>query len=300
MVFLSLSTNPSRPVATTLRCLVFSLLLGLFSGAANAQIQSLPHAYAHNDYWHKRPLLDALDNGFTHVEADIYLRRSRLVVSHNPPLFRRKHTLEELYLRPLMARFEMAGANSPTSLDSVVLMIDIKSRGRRTLRALNKMIEKYRPVLTSCENGKICMRNLTLVITGHRALDLIGCEKARYVFVDADLKKMQDNRQDSTDLYMTASCKYSSLISWRGKGQIPLSQRYRLIELVDRAHACGAKVRLWGSPDKKRVWDFLINCGVDLINTDKLVALREYFTQTSKVVEAEDMELLEDAAVRSL
>ena len=61
----------------------FPLIAGLFFFCLRtaAQPYSLPHAYAHNDYWHKRPLLDALDNGFTHVEADVYLRHSRLVVS---------------------------------------------------------------------------------------------------------------------------------------------------------------------------------------------------------------------------
>src|ERR1700760_2555761 len=103
-----------------------------------AQSLSLPHAYAHNDYWHRRPLLDALENGFTHLEADIYLRHSRLVVSHNPPLFRRKHTLDELYLHPLLERFIHDSAGQQSSMDTIVLMIDIKSRGGRTARALNR------------------------------------------------------------------------------------------------------------------------------------------------------------------
>jgi len=251
-------------------CLFICHLHGL------CQIQSLPHAYAHNDYWHKRPLLDALENGFTHVEADVYLRHSRLVVSHNPPLFRRKHTIEELYLQPLLKRFETTRTDGPSTLDTIVLMIDIKSKGRKTICALNKILEQYKPVLSSCENGRVNIRNLTIVITGHRPLRQLESEEVRYLFVDADLKNVS-HQQDLTDLYMTASCKYSSLIRWKGKGQIPTSEQSRLMALVDRAHAIGAKVRLWNSPDKKPVWDFLMNCGVDLINTDKLIALRQYF-----------------------
>ncbi|MEU9588105.1 hypothetical protein AB0D70_32420, partial [Streptomyces werraensis] len=41
--------------------------------ASAAGAQPLPRAHAHNDYEHDRPLLDALDHGFTSVEADIYL-----------------------------------------------------------------------------------------------------------------------------------------------------------------------------------------------------------------------------------
>ncbi len=33
----------------------------------------LSQAHAHDDYEHDRPLLDALEHGFTSVEADIWL-----------------------------------------------------------------------------------------------------------------------------------------------------------------------------------------------------------------------------------
>lgn len=249
-----------------------------------AQPFSLPHAYAHNDYWHKRPLLDALDNGFTHLEADIYLRHSRLIVSHNPPFLRRKRTLEQLYFRPLLQRFIQDSANGQSSMDTIVLMIDIKSRGGRTIRALNRFLDKYKPVLSSYEDGKITLRNLTLVVTGHRSLSSLDIAGPQYLFIDADLKRF-DPREERSDLYLTASCRYSGLLRWKGKGRIPPAQQQRLKALIERAHSIGAKVRLWGSPDNTPVWDFLMSCGVDLINTDKLVALRDYFVQGASIAE---------------
>jgi hypothetical protein len=256
----------------------FPLIAGLFFFClrTTAQPFSLPHAYAHNDYWHKRPLLDALDNGFTHVEADVYLRHSRLVVSHNPPFFRRRHTLDELYFRPLLQRFMQDSAHLQSPMDTIVLMIDIKSKSGRTIKALNRLLDKYKPVLSTYEDGKVTIRNLTLVITGHRGLCSPDTTGPKYLFFDADLKKL-DHQQDPSDLYLTASCKYSSLISWKGRGQILPFQQHRLKSLIERAHSIGAKVRLWGSPDNTPVWNFLMRCGVDLINTDKLVDLRDYF-----------------------
>jgi hypothetical protein len=262
----------------------FLLITGLlfFCSRTTAQPFFLPHAYAHNDYWHKRPLLDALDNGFTHVEADVYLRHSRLVVSHNPPFFRRRHTLEDLYLRPLLQRFIKDSAHQQSPMDTIVLMIDIKSKSGRTIRALNRFLVKYKPVLSTYEDNKVTIRNLTLVITGHRKQ--CGPEKdgPKYLFVDADLKKL-DDQQEPSSLYLTASCKYSSLISWKGKGQILPFQQHRLKSLIEQAHSIGAKVRLWGSPDNTPVWNFLMGCGVDLINTDKLVDLRNYFVKNGVV-----------------
>ena len=272
---------PSTGSYLCIRKIAGLLIAGLyfFSCRTNAQVP-LPHAYAHNDYWHKRPLLDALDNGFTHVEADIYLRHSRLIVSHNPPFLGRRRTLEDLYFRPLLQRFMTDSERQQSPMDTIVLMIDVKSKGVRTIKALNKLLDKYKPLLSSCENGKVAIRNLTLVITGHRPLSWLKLQEPRYLFVDADLKKL-DQLQDLYDRYFTASCKYSSLISWKGKGEIPSTEQQRLTALVVRAHAMGAKVRLWGSPDKTPVWNFLISCGVDLINTDRLVALRNYFVHNS-------------------
>jgi hypothetical protein len=254
------------------------LIAGLlfFCFRTTAQPFFLPHAYAHNDYWHKRPLLDALDNGFTHVEADVYLRHSRLVVSHNPPFFRRRHTLDELYFRPLLQRFIQDSAHQQSPMDTIVLMIDIKSKSGRTIKALNRLLDKYKPVLSTYEDGKVTIRNLTLVITGHRGLCSPDNNGPKYLFFDADLKKL-DHQRDPSDLYLTASCRYSSLISWKGRGQILQFQQHRLKSLIERAHSIGAKVRLWGSPDNTPVWNFLMRCGVDLINTDKLVDLRDYF-----------------------
>ena len=42
-----------------------------------------PAAHAHNDYEHDRPLLDALEHGFTSVEADVWLVDGELRVAHD-------------------------------------------------------------------------------------------------------------------------------------------------------------------------------------------------------------------------
>lgn len=258
---------------------VFLIAAVLFSSAmASAQVIPLPHAYAHNDYWHKRPLFDALDNGFTNIEADIYLRHSRLLVMHRPPIFKLRHkkTIEGLYLQPLLARLSDSHNRAQTSLDTIVLMIDIKSKGERTYTALKKVLHTYKDLLSTCDQGKVTIRNLTLVLTGHRPLNMMESEASRYVFADADLRKI-DPEEDCAEVYNTASCKYSRLIKWKGKGMVPEGERERLEDLVNRAHLSGAKVRLWDSPDNVLVWNFLRDCGVDLINTDKLQALKHYF-----------------------
>lgn len=262
------------------RCFLLAASTIVLTLTVTSQVIPLPHAFAHNDYWHKRPLYDAMENGFTHFEADVYLRRSRLVVAHRPPLLKRKHTIEGLYLKPLLYQLSNTDGQVQTTLDTVVLMIDIKSNGNKTYAALRKILNKYKAILSTCDKGKVTIRNLTLVLTGHRPLQLLKNEESRYVFADADLRKI-NNTPDSPEMFTTASCKYSSLMKWKGKGEIPPMEKANLVQLVNRAHLNGTKVRLWGSPENENVWNFLRNCGVDLINTDKLVALKKFFTASN-------------------
>src|SRR5688500_5242918 len=74
----------STQTAALLGLVIGCWALSHFTVAAHAQSPAstprvLPHAHAHNDYLHDRPLLDALDHGFNSVEADIFLVDGQLL-----------------------------------------------------------------------------------------------------------------------------------------------------------------------------------------------------------------------------
>ena len=251
------------------------IFLLISATAVRSQTIILANAYAHNDYWHKRPLLDALDHGFTYVEADVYLRDDKLIVAHFLPCFKKKRTLEELYLKPLLNYVEEnAKKEQPLNTGAITLMIDIKSDASKTYKALVLLLEKYKSILSGYEGGEIKLRKVTVVITGHKPYDLIKGENDRIVFMDENLK--QAGNDSSRNVYPIASCKYSKLLKWKGKGEITESEIQRLAYYVTLAHKNGRKVRLWGSPENKVVWGELLKCNVDLINTNKLNALRKF------------------------
>jgi Glycerophosphoryl diester phosphodiesterase family len=257
-------------------CKKLLLMLVLFSAKLMyAQTSILPNAYAHNDYWHKRPLFDALDNGFSFVEADVYLRNNKLIVAHILPCFKKKRTLEDLYLKPLLNYMSSDNKNLFKLKNCpVTLMIDIKSNATKTYNALILLLDKYKSILSEYNNGSIITRNVTIVITGHKSYQLIKASNSRLVFLDEDLK--QASADSSCNLYQIASCKYSSLLQWKGKGYITEDEIQRLEYFVSEAHKNGRKVRLWGSPENKAVWSQLLKCNVDLINTNKLVRLKKF------------------------
>ncbi len=259
------------------------LLLPIFiSLKAYPQNISLPNAYAHNDYWHKRPLYDALDNGFTHIEADIYLRDGQLVVAHLLPRLRMQKTLDSLYLKPLASCINGSNREFTCPDYPVMLMIDIKSAAGSTYIALRQLLEKYRPLLSSCKDGVFKQGKITIVLTGHKPVELLRKETDRIAFVDEDLMQVQKDTINQ-NFYETASCRYSRMLDWIGEGPIPLKQHEHLCEFVRAAHHLGKKVRLWASPENKAVWNELLNCGVDLINTDQLDNLKNFLLYDVKV-----------------
>lgn len=264
------------------------LLLSLAQFYCAAQSVPLINGFAHNDYRHKRPLFDALDNGFTNIEADIYLKDSSLVVAHVFPSLHRERTLEKLYFKPLYDRVTRnngqvyLGYNKP-----VILMIDIKTDANNTYKVLERLLRKYSSMLTAYANGTVVDGAVTVVLSGHKPYKLLEGEGSRLAFIDDDLRKVARDTV-TRNVFTMASCKYSRLISWKGKGTISFFEKQRLCAFVAIAHSMGSKVRLWASPESKPVWDELLRCGVDLINTDKLVTLRNYLNANTAVLAKAD------------
>jgi len=260
---------------------IFIILLTFNVLNCRAQHVPIPNAFAHNDYWHKRPLYDALTNGYMHIEADIYLRNNKLIVAHVLPFFKKKKTLEQLYLKPLLETINGTNKEISCPVYSIMLMIDIKSDADKTYLNLCQLLSKYRHILTSYENGLVTNRQVTVVITGNKPYKILSAQSKRFAFIDEDLMKSR-NDSLSPGLYQTASCKYSSMVSWDGNGKMPEKDKHRLMKYVAIAHRYQKKVRLWASPEREEVWRALLDCGVDLINTDKLSELKDFLLLDQK------------------
>ena len=248
-------------------------LTPLILSNANAQPSYFEQGYAHNDYLHKKPLFEAFNNGYTHLEADIFLLKDSLVIAHWFPYWKHKRTLESLYLAPLRQMFRNDAPKF--DLPAITLVIDIKSSPRKTYLALRSLLEKYKDMLSSFEDGVYKQGRVNIVLTGNKPVDLISRETNRLVMLDDLLDHASQDHDDH--LFAMASCKYSKVLQWTGKGRIPGKEKARLLNLVKTAHSQGKKARLWASPENEDVWSELLNCGIDYINTDQLAKLKAFY-----------------------
>ena len=97
----------------------------------------------------------------------------------------------------------------------------------------------------------------------------------RYAFLDDNLLRLTLG-EIKKDICPLASAKYSSVLTWKGKGVIPEEEKKLLMQYVTEAHKQGKRVRLWASPENTTEWKELLGCGVDLINTDQLEELKNF------------------------
>lgn len=243
--------------------------------AARAEApKPLAQAHAHNDYLHKRPLADALDHGFTSVEADIFLVDGKLLVGHSERELRPERTLEALYLDPLRERVRANGGSVYPGGGRFHLLIDLKSAGVPTYTALAKVLAEYSDMISSVHDGKVEQKAVDVSISGNRPIVLIAGESLRYAGIDGRLGDL-DSKMPA-HLMPLVSDNWRVYFKWRGQGPISDAERKKLHDAVAKAHASGRRIRFWATPDNVAMWRELRDAGVDMINTDDLAGLEKF------------------------
>ncbi len=249
------------------------MLSWLLSLALPASAAVLPRAYSHNDYKQARPLLEALDRGFMAVEADVYLKNGDLLVGHEENETRPGVTLRSLYLDLLQARVRAAGTVHPGGPKGFLLLVELKSDGETTYKALRAQLQAYEEMLTVFTPDSIEERAVTVLVSGNRPKDLMRAEPRRLCAVDGDLGDL--DKTDKT-LFPLISDWWWKAFNDEGEGELDAAALARLKQYVERAHAKGRQIRFWGGPDSERVWGQLHDAGVDRINTDNLAGLEKF------------------------
>lgn len=242
--------------------------------AADEPRPPLKQAHAHNDYLHERPLLDALDHGFTSVEADIFLVDGQLLVAHTRRELEPGRTLERLYLDPLRERVKNNGGSVYGDGEPFHLLIDLKSAGEPTYAALHEVLQKYDEMLSVVRDGKLQRKAIDVTISGDRPIATITAAPLRYAGIDGRLGDLGSDVP--AHLLPLISDNWNLTFRWRGQGPFREEERQKLHAFVKQAHDAGRQIRFWASPDNEAAWRELQAAGVDMINTDDLAGLEAF------------------------
>jgi len=237
----------------------------------------LSQAYAHNDYEHPNPLVDALAEGFTSIEVDIHLINDVLYVSHLRPIFPKKErTLTQLYLAPLYNQFlKSNGRFFPQSDQPIHLMIDFKTGKNRTYEKLMEVIQPYQEMFSYWENDQENEGAIRIIISGNRPIKKVLAEKKRWVQIDGRIRDL--GKKYAPSFMPMVSDKFSKVCGWTVFSKRPSFEKLqKLNSVANKVHAEGKKFRLWKSPEDELVWETMLEQGVDIINTDSLKMLSNF------------------------
>lgn len=248
---------------------------------AQQNFQLIYNGHSHNDYTRKRPLLDALDNGFMSVEVDVFLRKGDIKVAHTSWGIKKKKNLKNLYLEPLRKRVKENGGSVYAGEDcEFVIMIDLKDNGPEIMQVLNEQLTEYAELFTSYGKGGKKQGPVRIVLSGGPSKDLVTQYDPRLMSMDEHVSGF--DRKNNMALSPRVSARYGSIFNWSGNGPMPEEEQKLMKELVVNAHMYGKKVRFWATPANEAVWKAQLDAGVDWINVDDLAHFRKFYLEYLK------------------
>jgi len=263
-----------KPTPSSGRLLAGLLFFAVCAACRGAEPTPLVHAHAHNDYRHKRPLLDALEHGFCSVEADVHLVDGVLLVAHDRSQVKPERTLQGLYLEPLRERVRKNGGQVYPGGPEFTLLVDFKSGWQASYPVLREMLKQSAGMLTTFRPGATQTNAIRVIITGNRAQEMFNGESVRYACLDGELTDL-DSRA-APDLIPWISTSWTRSFKWRGSGAMDEAEKLKLKAIVAKAHQQGRRVRFWGASDRPEFWREMLANGVDLINTDDLEGAQNF------------------------
>lgn len=241
-----------------------------------AATPALPHALAHGDNRHRRPLWDALRAGSTVLEVDVWVLSGQVFVGHAVPHPLR--TLGRTYLLPLAGLVAENGCVYGGFTGPVTLLLDVKNKTKRSRTTIERELARHPQLIGHWRDGRFVPGAVVVIVTGTLMGDAYDAP-LRWSGADGRLRSVAADA--GAEVMPLRSDFWPALFHWSGDGPMPEEERSRLDDLVRRAHASGQRVRFWGTPDapghaRDEVWGVLLDAGVDHLNTDDLAGARAF------------------------
>lgn len=256
---------------------LFMLVFLLNNYSLIAQVSIVPHGHSHNDYTRKRPLYDALANGFQSLEIDVFYYKKELVVSHTHTFLFLKKTIEELYIKPLDSIYSKQGQFFEEDSAHLILYVDTKNDNDSICTELLELINKYPHLFTHWENGIQFWGPLKMLSTCYH----LESDSLRFIQKNGGLSEIENDIPAT--IFPRVNSAYRWVFKWNGKREMPKDEEQILKDWVKKAHTYNREIRFWGAGNKENLWHKLLLEKVDWINVDKLEKYRAfYFENFSK------------------
>jgi hypothetical protein len=218
-------------------------------------------AYAHNDYYNQRPLLDALALGYRGAEADVIRVGQELVVGHSRNEAKTHRTLARLYLDPLLSRSQSCGFVLSDSTP-FLLNIELKDRDPRAFELLVALLAHYQVLFTGTRPAA------TATLVGWWPDTVVAASTwPRFLQVHVALGPAGPKPRGRVGLI---SIDYGKVLRWPGRGPISVEAKEAIVSARRAADSCGVPIRVHHVPARREVYKWLLSEGVTLIGVGNL------------------------------
>lgn len=261
-----------------MKYIVFACLALSLSAQAQQAKRTANSGHSHNDYNQNFPFYTAYHAGMGSVEADIYLKKGKLLVAHNEEDTDTGKTLSAMYLDPIVKAFRSHNGNiyADTS-KKMQLVIDIKADYKAVLpvlvTALKPNLEIFDP--------KLNKNAVRIVISGDTPAPADFGKYPSYISFDG--RPYISYTPEQLERVAMISDEISSYSVWNGKGTPTPPDLEKMKTVIAKSHALHKPFRFWATKDNPNSWKELEHMGADWIGTDHPQQLQNYYNSRDKV-----------------
>lgn len=216
--------------------------------------------HSHNDYEQELPFWYAFANGAASIEADVYLKKGTLFVTHAQDEIEVDRTLENLYLNRLR-ELKRSG-----ELREIQILIDLKSEAYATMDKLVSVLKEYPELISDHE--------VRFVISGNRPKPQDYKNYPDFIWFDH--QNLDELAVIDLSKVALVSVSFKEYSVWNGYGRMTAHDHDQVTTAINKAKASGKPFRFWATPDTKTAWSRLAKLGVDYINSDHPALAKQY------------------------
>ena len=245
---------------------ILSLLLFFLCIQLNAQY-TVQNAHSHNDFANRVPFWTAYNARFGSIEADIFAVNGELIVAHTKSEAKKGRTLDDLYINPLVLRYEQNRNKPWPDYDGELqLLIDLKTPPVPALELLVAKLQQYPEVFDRSVNPNA----VQVVITGNLPNPVDFGMYPSFIMFDGRLSITYSPEQ------LDRIAMYSATWNMPKNKKLTEADRVKVAEIIRTVHGLDKKMRFWATDDTPEAWKMLMDLGVDFINTDKINELADF------------------------
>lgn len=234
----------------------------------NAQESKVVKIHSHNDYLQKLPFWTAYGSDLNSIEVDVFLKDGVLFATHSRREIIEKHTLENLYIKPLQDVFTLNIGRR----QNIQLLIDIKSEAITTLDEIIKVLNKYPDVMDN--------KSISFVISGNRPSPEKYADYPEYIQFDYQSLYPALLKPEIWGKVALISMNFNSIFDWKAIENLPEKDMNEIATIIAKAHELGKPFRFWGCPGTPIAWRTFIDLGMDYLHTDKPYECSKYLSSS--------------------